>query len=72
MARWSMVKAKRKIEPIQSAGPAAPAAPGKRGCTHSFLNQKNNETGEVCTPTQAQLKEEYVQPEEEKESGGEG
>jgi hypothetical protein len=67
-----MVKAKGKIEPIRSAAPSVPETPGKQGCTPSFLNQKNNETGEVCAPTQAQLKEEYVQPEEEKESGGEG
>jgi hypothetical protein len=67
-----MVEDKRKIEPIRSAAPSVPETPGNQGCTPSFLSQKNNETGEVCAPTQAEHKQEYVQPEDEKESGGEG
>jgi hypothetical protein len=41
----------------------------KRGCAPSFLTQKRNELDEVCPPDP---KEEYVQPDAEKEAGGEG
>jgi hypothetical protein len=44
----------------------------KQGCGTSFLNGKRNETDKLCGGTQAATpKEEYVQPDEEKEAGGE-
>jgi hypothetical protein len=49
-----------------------PVAQGKQGCTPSFLNQKKDEMDKTCGITPQQKKEEYVQPESEKESGGEG
>jgi len=46
--------------------------PKTRGCATSFLMQKRDEIGEVCGDIEPNPKEEYVQPEEEKEAGGEG
>jgi hypothetical protein len=43
----------------------------KRGCTTSFLTNERNEIGKVCGEIQATNPEEYVQPDEEKETGGE-
>jgi hypothetical protein len=56
----------------QSVPAAVPAASGKQGCTPSFLTGKTDELNEACELTPSQKKEEYVQPESEKESGGEG
>jgi hypothetical protein len=39
------------------------------GCAPSFLLQKRSELDKVCSPDP---KEEYVQPDAEKEAGGEG
>jgi len=46
-------------------------SPGTRGCTTSFLTQKKNESDKICGPVQPDSKEECVQKDEEKESGGE-
>jgi hypothetical protein len=43
----------------------------KRGCATSFLTNERNEIGKVCGEIQATNPEEYVQPDEEKETGGE-
>ena len=43
-----------------------------QGCATSFLMQKRGEIGEVCGDAQPDPTEEYVQPEAEKEAGGEG
>jgi hypothetical protein len=43
----------------------------KRGCATSFLTNERNEIGKVCGAIQATNPEEYVQPDEEKETGGE-
>jgi hypothetical protein len=43
----------------------------KRGCGTSFLNGKRNEINQLCGGAQAMPPEEYVQPDEEKEAGGE-
>jgi hypothetical protein len=52
-----------------------PEDPSKQGCATSFLTQKGGEMDKVCGPTQPhppkEHKEPYVQPEDEKESGGE-
>ena len=55
-----------------SAPATAPVASGQKGCTPSFLTDKSGELNEACELTPSQKKEEYVQPEAEKESGGEG
>ena len=43
-----------------------------QGCASSFLMQRRGEIGEECGDLQPDAKEEYVQPEKEKEAGGEG
>jgi hypothetical protein len=43
----------------------------KRGCATSFLTNERNEIGKVCGEIQATNPEEYVQPDEEKKTGGE-
>jgi hypothetical protein len=48
------------------------ADPKTQGCVTSFLLQKRGEIGEVCGDVQPDPKEEFVQPEKEKEAGGEG
>jgi len=52
--------------------PSSTPSDSKRGCGTSFLNGKRNEMATMCGGTQAATtKEEYVQPDEEKETGGE-
>lgn len=46
--------------------------PETQGCTTSFIMQERGELGGVCGDVQPDPKEEYVQPEKEKEAGGEG
>ena len=43
-----------------------------QGCAISFLSQERGEIVGVCGEVQPDSKEEYVQPEKEKEAGGEG
>ena len=43
---------------------------GTRGCATSFLMQERGEIGGLC-PEEPDPKEEYVQPDKEKEAGGE-
>jgi hypothetical protein len=50
------------------SGTSSPESPG---CTTSFLTRKKNESDKVCGTAQTGSKEEYVQKDEEKESGGE-
>jgi hypothetical protein len=59
-------------QPTQQPGPTpSPTAnPDMRGCTTSFLLQERDEFGKVCD-IQPDPKTEYVQPEDEKETGGE-
>jgi hypothetical protein len=50
----------------------APSVPKKRDCVTSFLNGKRNEMDTSCSRSQARTgNKEYVQPDEEKEAGGE-
>jgi hypothetical protein len=58
---------------------AAPALPSpvqtdktKQGCAVSFLTEERNEMDKLCERTSAEQREEYTQPDEEKEVGGEG
>jgi hypothetical protein len=51
--------------------PSPPAESDKQGCAVSFLTGEKNEMDKVCGGAQAKHPEEYVQPDEEKETGGE-
>ncbi|MGB2886840.1 MAG: hypothetical protein WBC04_04015 [Candidatus Acidiferrales bacterium] len=62
---------KNKIEPGKMTLSYVPADLEKRGCTTSFLTGKRNEIGKVCGGIPATQQEEYTQPDEEKEAGGE-
>jgi hypothetical protein len=50
---------------------SAPSDPEKQGCVTSFLTGKRNEMDKLCGGNQATTPEEYTQPDEEKETGGE-
>jgi hypothetical protein len=52
----------------QKSGP--PAGPDKRGCASSFLMARRDEMDKECG--NLKLDDEYAQPDEEKELGGEG
>ena len=68
MAAWSMSKDKKEPSKMPSS---VPAELEKRGCATSFLTSERNEIDKVCGGIQATNPEEYVQPDEEKETGGE-
>ena len=58
---------------------AAPAIPSpvqtdktKQGCAVSFLTEERGEMDKLCERTSAEEREEYTQPDKEKEVGGEG
>jgi hypothetical protein len=42
-----------------------------QGCTTSFLTEQENKMDKLCGRTPAEHQEEYAQPDEEKEAGGE-
>jgi hypothetical protein len=46
--------------------------PDTQGCATSFIMQERGEVEGLCGELQRDPKEEYVQPEKEKEAGGEG
>jgi hypothetical protein len=71
MAGSVMLKTNSKAQPDKSTAPAVPVTQSQQGCAPSFLTQQKNEIGQVCTPTQPESKEEYVQPDKEKDAGGE-
>ena len=66
--------------PAWNAGrDTAPAPPSpvqtdatKQGCAVSFLTEERNEMDKLCERTPAEQREEYTQPDKEKEVGGEG
>jgi len=72
MARWGMRKSESKTEADNTPESAVPAASGKQGCATSFLLQKKGEMDKLCGGASGKPGEEYVQPDAEKESGGEG
>jgi hypothetical protein len=43
-----------------------------KGCATSFIMQERGEVGGVCGEAQKETKGKYVQPDKEKEVGGEG
>jgi hypothetical protein len=54
-----------------SAGTSSDQAAAK-GCAPSFLMQERGEIEGVCVDLEHDPKQEYVQPDKEKEAGGEG
>lgn len=66
--------------PVWNTGREAAEAPSsfthedqsKQGCAASFLTEERDEMDKLCERTPAEQREEYTQPEEEKEVGGEG
>ena len=65
--------------PVWNASHEAAAVPSsatenkdKQGCAVSFLNEERGEMDKLCQRTPAEKHEEYIQPEKEKEAGGEG
>jgi hypothetical protein len=71
VAGLTMLNNKTTVEPSASTTPTLPAAPEKQGCPTSFLTEQKDEIGKACKPSKSELKGQYVQPDEEKESGGE-
>jgi hypothetical protein len=63
-----MSKSKKEPNKMPSS---VPADLEKRGCATSFLTGERDEIDQVCGGIQATKPEEYVQPDEEKETGGE-
>ena len=55
-------------KPKQKSAP--PAGGSKRGCATSFIMRERSEMDKQCG--NLPLNDEYVQPDEEKETGGEG
>jgi hypothetical protein len=47
-------------------------APDTQGCASSFLMQERGEIEGVCGEVQRDPRDEYVQPDKEREAGGEG
>ena len=48
------------------------SGPETKGCATSFIMQERGEVGGVCGEVQKGTKGKYVQPDKEKEAGGEG
>jgi hypothetical protein len=48
------------------------SGPETKGCATSFIMQERGEVGGVCGEVQKETKAKYVQPDKEKEAGGEG
>jgi len=59
-------------EAAPASSPAAQTDKAKQGCAFSFLNEERGEMDKLCERTPAEQREEYIQPEKEKEAGGEG
>ena|SRR5438045_7777855 len=56
----------------ENAGDIKPDPVNTQGCASSFLMQERGEMEAACGELQLDPKEEYVQPDKEKEAGGEG
>ena len=70
--RDHMRTAHRAFGPEQDLPPSAVQEDrSKQGCGTSFLMEERNEMDKLCGPTPAEKQEEYTQPDEEKEAGGE-
>jgi hypothetical protein len=70
--RDHMLMAHPRISLMPSVSPSSVQANGERkGCTPSFLMERRGEMDKSCGRNSAERQEEYTQPDEEKESGGE-
>lgn len=67
-----MLKNSGKIEPSKVTPANVLANSEEKGCATSFLTREKEEMEKGCGAIQPNPKEEYVQPDEEKEAGGEG
>jgi len=61
-----------KKEPGATTPASVPPGSQKQGCAPSFLMEERGEMDKLCGEVQPDSKEEYVQPDKEKEAGGEG
>jgi hypothetical protein len=53
-------------------GTEKPDEPDAEGCATSFLMEKRGEIGGPCADVRPNPQEEFVQPDQEREAGGEG
>jgi hypothetical protein len=60
-----------ETEPGNATPSSRPLSPATSGCATSFLNQGKNELNKVCGTVPPNPEDEYVQKDDEKESGGE-
>ena len=69
-----MAKRKAKKKPGKAPSPSVPRNQDKdkQGCAVSFLMEERGELDPLCERTPAEMKDEYVQPDKEKEDGGQG
>lgn len=66
---WAVGNGEKGSDATQS--PANPD-PATLGCATSFLMDERGEIGGICGVVQPEPDEQYVQPEKEREAGGEG
>jgi len=66
-----MRKSNGNIKPSKPTPPIVPVDGENCGCTPSFLTEKRGEMDKMCGGAQADTNGQYVQPDDEKESGGE-
>jgi hypothetical protein len=71
--RAPVVEKTAKEKPVKVVRPVVRPDDSKRGCATSFLTNKRGEMDELCgvDPAKNPKEKEYVQPDEEKEAGGE-
>ena len=62
--------ATQEAAPVPS--PSAQEDKSKLGCPLSFLTEERGEMDKLCERTPAEQSEEYTQPDQEREAGGEG
>jgi hypothetical protein len=65
-------KQNEKTPPSPDVNKAPGVGQKKKGCAPSFLMEKRNEEDILCGRTPAEEFDEYEQPDDEKEVGGEG
>jgi hypothetical protein len=67
-----MTRRKAKKNLRRTPSPGVRMKNVQKGCAVSFLNEERNELDKLCGRTPAEQQEEYIQPDAEKEVGGEG
>ena len=66
-----IVQKTSEAKPDKAVRPLVQPDASKQGCATSFLTNKRGETDELCGLDPAKRTKEYVQPDDEKEAGGE-